>query len=630
MAVVAAGALVLSACTSDTDEPSDSPDSTQEGEGGGDTDSDSDTGTDSTAAPGGDTDSETETGGMDGGEAAGDTAKPAIQVSEPADDNIYYSIGADEWQGYNPNTPETNSVYNSVISGRLSSGFWYWGTDGTVYPIEEFGSYEMVSEDPLTIEYTISDEAVWEDGTPITYDDFLLEWAAQNPSMFGELGEDEAPLFNHVTSDFGDYVPDGPQGEPGGKTFTVEYADPYPDWELMVGGPTGPAHVVAEQAGMDSEALIQAIMDADKEALTPAAEFWNDGWIFEDKTLPDVATVPSYGPYSLDGATWEQGQFLTLVPNESWWGTPPATANLTFRFAAPEAHVQALQNLDLHIIEPQATVDTVSQIEALGDSVTMLTGDELTFEHLDFNFAEGSPFAEDAGGLAAREAFAYCVPRQQIVDNLIKPINPEAEVMNSREVFPFQENYQEQVDATYDGRFDEVNLEEAQAKFEESGLEEGVEIRIGYGAGNQRRTDEVDLIKSSCDQVGFNIVDASGPTLGDVLASGDWEIAMFGWAGSGTVTGSAFWYESDGSGNFGGWVNEEADAAWDAISTSIDPEVHAEQLKVVEKAAWDDLHSIPVFAFPGVVAHDAALQNVIFNSTQTQIAWNAEQWLRSQ
>jgi peptide/nickel transport system substrate-binding protein len=613
MAIVAAGALVLSACTSDSgEEPEDTQDAAQEG--------DSETGTDDGS----------ETSAPEAGGDEGSTAKPDLGDVQTVDDNINYSVGADEWQGYNPNTPETNSVYNSVITGRLSSGFWYWGTDGTVYPREEFGTYEMTSEDPLTIEYTISDEAVWEDGTPVTYDDYLLEWAAQNPNMFGELGEEEAPLFNHVSSDFGTYVPDGPQGESGGKTFTVEYPEPYPDWELLVGGPTGPAHVAAREAGMELADLTQALQDADKEALTPVAEFWNEGWLSPDKALPSPDVAPSYGEYSLDGATWEAGQFLTLVPNESWWGVPPATANLTFRFAAPETHVQALQNGDLNIIEPQATVDTVQQIEALGDSVTLLRGDELTFEHLDYNFAEGSPFAESEGGLAAREAFAMCVPRQQIVDNLIKPINPEAVVMNSREVFPFQEGYQEMVDAIYDGRYDEVDLEGAKAKFQEAGLEDGVEIRIGYGAGNQRRTDEVALIKASCDQVGFNIIDASGPTLGDVLASGDWEIAMFGWAGSGTVTGSAFWYQSDGSGNFGLWNSPEADAAWDTISTSLDEEVQKEQLQIVEKAAWDDLHSIPVFAFPGVVAHAADIENVIFNSTQTQIAWNAEQWVRSQ
>src|SRR5690606_30538974 len=183
-------------------------------------------------------------------------------------------------------------------------------------------------------------------------------------------------------------------GEPGGKTFTVEYPDPYPDWELLVGAPTGPAHVVAREAGMELEALSQAIIDRDSETVAEVGSVWNDVWLSPDQTVPSPDIAPSSGPYSLDGATWEAGQSLTLVPNQNWWGTPPATANLTFRFAAPETHVQALQNGDINIIEPQATVDTVQQLEGLGDAIEILRGDELTFEHLDYNFAEGSPFAD--------------------------------------------------------------------------------------------------------------------------------------------------------------------------------------------------------------------------------------------
>lgn len=634
MAIVAAGALVLSACTSGTDDNNGNNGENNAGgnnnganNNGGDEGNGTDNGAEGTNGA-----EDTADGGDEGegGEAAGDTAKPDLGEVETQQDNIFFSVGADEWQGLNANTSVTNSVYNSVISSRLNGSFWYYGTDGTIYPDTDYGTYEMVSEDPLTIEYTISDEAVWEDGTPITYDDYLFDWASTNPpSLFGE--DLEEPVFDSVATDWGIYNPDGPQGEPGGKTFTVEYADPYPDWQLSVGGAL-PAHVAAEQSNMSLEELTAAIQDGDVDAITPAAEFWNEGWLSPDQTLPDPSIAQSSGPYSIDaasGAEWSVGEYLTIGPNESYWGPPPATSNLTFRFAAPETHVQALQNGDINIIEPQATVDTVQQIEALGDAFTLDTGDTMTFEHLDYNMAEGSPFAEGEGGLAAREAFAHCVPRQQIVDNLITPIYDEAVVLDSREVFPFEENYEDHVGAIYDGRYDELDLETAQAKFDESGLEEGTEIRIGYGAGNQRRVDQVGLIKASCDEVGFEIVDASAAGLGDVLSSGDWEIALFAWAGSGTVTGSAFWYEIDGPGNYGGWVNEAADEAWQTISTSLDEEVHAEQLAIIETEAWNDLHSIPLFAHPGVTAYDSTIDNVIHNASQTGIPWNAEQWVRA-
>ncbi|MCK0114064.1 ABC transporter family substrate-binding protein, partial [Ornithinimicrobium sp. F0845] len=154
MAIVAAGALVLSACTSDT--PDD--DTTTEGTEATDEGSEEEEAED-TAAP---EDAEQTSDGED--EGSGETAssaKPDLGEITTKQDNIFFSVGADEWVGLNVNTPETNSVYNQAVSGRLGSSFWYYGTDGTIYPDEDYGTYTVTSEDPLTVEYTISDEAVW-------------------------------------------------------------------------------------------------------------------------------------------------------------------------------------------------------------------------------------------------------------------------------------------------------------------------------------------------------------------------------------------------------------------------------------------------------------------------------------
>src|SRR5699024_1357546 len=112
------------------------------------------------------------------------------------------------------------------------------------------------------------------------------------------------PLFNHVGGlDFGTRVLEGPKGEVGGKTFTYEYKDPYPDYQLQVGG-AFPSHVVAEQAGMTVEELVKAIQDKDVEKLRSAAKFWNEGWLSPTPgTLPDPAITPVSGPYKLKSWT---------------------------------------------------------------------------------------------------------------------------------------------------------------------------------------------------------------------------------------------------------------------------------------------------------------------------------------
>ncbi|WP_345473386.1 ABC transporter family substrate-binding protein [Glutamicibacter ectropisis] len=539
------------------------------------------------------------------------------------DDTIKVTVGAPEFISYNGFTPQTYSTYNSAITDRMFAGFYYMGTDGTIYPNKDLGSYEKVSDDPLTIKYTINENAKWSDGTPITVADSVLAWATQNLNL--NSGDKDKPLFNSVSTDLGDTVPKGPEGAADGKEFTVTFKDPDPDWQLQT-WMLHPAHVVAKKGGLSTDELVQAIRDGDSKKLEKAAKFWNEGWMTKPGTLPDEADVPVSGPYKLE--SWKAGESVTLTANENYYGTAPATKNLNFRFLADTGMVQALQNKDVDVIAPQPTVDTLAQLEGLGKAVSIQQGDTLTWEHLDFNFAEGN----EMNNLELRKAFAMCVPRQEIVDNLVKPLNPEATVMNSREVFPFQDNYQEVVDASYDGRYDQVDIDGAKKILEDQDAV-GTEIRIGYSAPNERRTNEVAAIKSSCDKAGFKVKDAGDAKFfapGGTQERGDYEVALFAWAGSGQITSGQNIYSTGKPQNYGKYSNEAVDEAWTKLATSLDPAVHAEQTKVIEKLLWDDLYGIPLFAHPGLSASGSDIQNVRHTATQSGIVWNAEQWQRAE
>lgn len=540
------------------------------------------------------------------------------------DGSIAYSVGADDFLSYNGLQSNTYTTYNSAVVDRMFSSFWYFGTDGSIIPNKDFGTYEKTSDDPLTVKYTISDDAKWSDGTPVTAGDFIVHWAANNDTVKAEGSE--TPLFDSISFEQGKYIPEAPEGEADGKEFTVTYPEPYADWEILISTAL-PAHIVAKEAGMSFEELVTAAKEKDVEALTPAAEFWNDGWDFSPGELPDASLVPSMGPYKFKDGGWQAGQSITLEANPEYWGTPPATKELVLRFADPKTHVQALQNGDLDVIEPQATVDTLQQLEGLGDDVNVQTGDQLTWEHVDYNRGEGSVFADSP---ELREAFALCLPRQQIVDNLIKPIYADAQVMNLREVFPFQDKYQEVVDEAYPKEMDEPNIEKAKELVEKSGVSKPT-VRLGYQAGNQRRTETVALIKSSCDQAGFDVQDANSPVFfKEVMPAGDYDAALYAWAGSGQKASGANIYQSDGAQNQQSYNNPEVDAAWDKLATSLDENEQLEQVKTIEKLLWEDFQAIPLYAHPGLVGHKADVANVRDTAAQSGALWNVEQWVRVQ
>ena len=602
-AILATGALVLSGCTPDSGNDGAEGEDTTNGESGGNTDASSAEGQQFTAEP-------------------ADTGKADTSDLETMDDEISVSIGETEFISYNGYTPESYSTYNSVVVNRLLEGFGYWGTDNVWYANEDFGSYEVISEDPFTVEYTIGEDVSWSDGTPVTVADYVLDWAYQNASL---TNSDDEPLFNGISQTYGERVLEGPQGDPEGKTFTIEYTEPYADWEILVNNAL-PAHVVAEQSDMELAELVTAVREADTEALEPVAEFWNDGWFTDPGTLPDEELIPVTGPYKLDN--WQAGESLTISANEEYWGTGPGTERIVYRFVNDGQHVQALENGDLNVARPQATVDTRGQLERLEDQIVLHEGEAATWEHLDFNFNDGA-FSES---LELREAFAMCVPRQQIVSNLIEPVNPEATVLNARESLTFDDNYEDIVAESYDGTYDEVDVEGAREIVEAEDAV-GTEVRIGYAGPNPRRTDTVAEIKASCDEAGFEIIDAGGEDFfapGGALETGDYEVALFAWAGSGQVVSGQNIYSTDRPQNYGGYSSETVDDLFNQLATTEDEAEQQEIIIGIEQELWSDLFGIPLYVHPQLSGSDITISNVRDTASQDTIIWNAEQWQRAE
>ena len=562
---------------------------------------------------------------------AGDPCRQDNGVTETKDGQVVYSPGPGQWAGYNNLTSGTYSVYNSVVADQMFSNFVYFGADGTICDNKEFGTYEVVNQHPLEVKYTISDKATWSDGTPITINDFLLEWAAQNPEflapgLLNKQNPDAKPVFDHVSSTFAEKVLNGPEGQAGSKEFTLRYESTYPDYKIIMNNPL-PAHVVAKQAGLEPEALAQAILNRDVETVKKAADFWNTGWVFEPGQLPSEDLMPSSGPYKVKQGGWKDTT-LTLEANDKYWGTPAGTRNLVFSYVADAQMAQSLQNGDLDVIRPHPTVDTLDQVKGIGASATIATFSEQTWEHLDFNFRDTNVCSDAQGGKALREAFAYCVPRQTIVDTLIKPINSETVVMNAREAFPFQEPaYKDITSAAYDGRYDNVDIAKAKQLVEQSGISTPITVRLGYKAGNQRRQETVSAIASSCREAGFDVKDSSSDKFFEKeLKDGDYDVALFAWSGSGQIASGENIQVTGKPQNYGKYSNATVDEAWSKLTTTLDTNEQREQLKIIEKQLWDDMFNIPLYAHPGLAAWNSKVTNVRSTSTQNTISWNADQW----
>jgi peptide/nickel transport system substrate-binding protein len=580
-------------------------------------------------------------------------ATPTVESS--IDEGTSVTIGWNQaFYEYNVSTNTGNATANSIITYLMNDAFNYYDKDLDLVRNESFGSYEKVSDSPLTVEYTVNDGVAWSDGVEVSAADLLLAWAGQSGvfnNVEPEYDEETGEVLNQDAIDAGVYfnaldpalalITETPTISEDGKTLTVVYSRPFADWEVALwsGSETGvPAHVVAQKAlGIEdpreaTDALVEAIRDGDVERLGPISNFWSTG--FQMVNLPDdPALYVSSGPYVLTDLV--ENQYVTLEANPGYSGDHRAAVErITVRYNEdPMAQVQALDNGELDVISPQSTADVLGALENV-DGVEVVTGVEGTYEHVDLMFDNGGPFdpatygGDEAKALAVRQAFLKTIPRQDIVDTLIRPLNPEAEVRNSFNVVPGAPGYDEMVAENGSGAYAEVDIDGATALLQQAGVSTPVDVRMLFGQENERRQSQFTLIQESAAEAGFNVIDASAVQWGDLLDdSTKYDASLFGWQSTSTaVTESEANYRTGGGNNFGGYSNAEVDALYDELAVETDPDRKLELQIEIEKRLWEDAFGTVIFQFPLVTAVNDNVTGVDPITISPTIFWNFWEW----
>jgi peptide/nickel transport system substrate-binding protein len=559
-----------------------------------------------------------------------DEEEPESSTISVATTNAMTSFNGDTTQG----NLDTNGMigYLTGVSGGLGLGsFLTLDPAFEIVKEESFGTYERVSEDPLTVKYTLNEGLKWSDGEPITADDMLFSWV-NNSGYYDDATYDEATgevttgtqYFALAGSTTGLDMTAFPEIGDDNLSLTITYEQPFADWEL-VNMINKPAHVMAEKAGVTVEELTQLFKDLPQgdpaaptepnETLKAVADFWNTG--YDVTSMPeDESLLVSSGPFIVTDFTPEQS--VTLGKNPEYQGdNEPAYDNLIIRFIGdPNAQITALQNGEVNAIYPQASADTVTALES--NEATLHEGDQVSYDHLDLNF--GSDVFADA---AVREAFLKTVPRQQILESLITPVNPEAEVLNSQIFVPANEAYADTVAANGYDAFNEPDIEGAKA------LLAGATptVRILYNTDNPNRVDSFQAVKASAEQAGFIIEDLGSPDWSSLLPGGNYDASIFGWISPGAGTaGLPQIFKTGGGGNYNNYSNATVDELVDESQITLDEERLAEIQIGIDTETAKDFYGLPLFQLPGLFADNGTITGIEYMGNQTGIVWNAQDW----
>ncbi|WP_234946167.1 ABC transporter family substrate-binding protein [Agrococcus sp. Marseille-P2731] len=540
----------------------------------------------------------------------------------------------------NSGTPDTNLNTNGMVDYLMGAGtgpgsFAYVDPEFNVVPDETNGTMELVSDDPLVVKYTLDPEAVWSDGTPMTTTDLLLSWAigsgyyddATYDEATGEVTEGNV-YFQLAGSTAGLDTTEFPEIDAEAGTLTLNYGAPYVDWNL-VNLINKPAHVFAEAAGFGSVEELATFLEetpqGDPEApaepneqLQTMAELWNTGY--------NITAMPEDEGLLVGAGMWipkdfqaDDGGFISFEPNPEWRGEmQPSFDELIIRFIGdPNAQITALQNGEVQVIEPQPSADTISSIEAFGG--TLIQGSQLAYDHLDLTM-DSEVFSDPT----VREAFLMTIPRQQILDSIITPIQEGAEVLNSQQFVTNQPQYQDAIAENGYGDFAEPDIEGARELL--AGATPTVSIL--YNTENPNRVDSFQLIQASASEAGFNIVDAGSPDWSSLLGSGDYDASIFGWVSPGVGYASLpqIW-KTGGGGNYNGYSNAEVDALADESQITIGDEERLTEIQIeIDRLSRDDFYGLPLFQTPGLVATNGGVDGVVYNGGQTGAIWNTWEW----
>lgn len=548
------------------------------------------------------------------------------------------------------------SAINADIEYLTSTGFAYADDSYGLVRDASFGRAEIVSDEPFTVRYSISDDATWSDGVPVSSADLLLAWVANSRA----LDTDELVAEEYVDPETGRMgeLPDGivhfdgalgrglelatrvPELGDDGRSITLEFDEFVPGW-LTALSPGLPAHVVAARAlelplradGSESvsvalaaesaSAFTDAVIGGDVDALSAIADVWNSGFDLTG-VVPDADLLVASGPYRVSSVS--DGS-VTLTANPHYRGSrAPLIETIELRTVVDaDALTRQLAAGEIDIATPAPDPELAARLADVA-GVTVAAGSESVFEHIDLRIAGSkSGHFTDA---RVRDAFMRVVPRQAILDELVTPVQTDAGLLDSFVLRPGATGYEDAVAANGSDAYRTTDVAAAVALLAQAGVATP-EVCILFDPSDARRAAAFALIRDSAGRAGFVVTDCSRADWRGLLGvPGAYDAALFAWDTTrlGTGASSAVFRSDAALSNFTGFADARADVLIDQISATDDEQQIVERLTELDGILWRSRYGVPLFAHPTLTAVSGRVEGVSRSPLDRGVLWNAWEW----
>jgi peptide/nickel transport system substrate-binding protein len=542
-----------------------------------------------------------------GGGTSGNSSTPSTGAVKTGG-SITFALDEDV-AGFNPLlSGDTEFVLAEIQDQVLPRVFVVQPDLKPVLNTEVVTSATVTKTSPQTIVYHINPKATWSDGVPISADDFIYQWQALsgNPKFKDVGGKAFLPAstsgFNQIAS---------VTGSDNGKTVTVVMTKPYGDWQSLFSQdqPLLPAHIV-KKVGFDTGL----------------------------QTFGSAVQV-SGGPYKIQ--SYAKGEDLVEVRNPHYWGPPGKLSKIVYRFILDDSQAPpAVQNGEVNIVNPAlASVAFHDAVRAIPNFTVNVTPG-LEYQHMDFN--EANPYLAVAG---IRHAIAYGTNRQQMITRIVSPLTTSIKPLGNRIFMPTQPQFQDT-----SGGYGAYNPAQARTLLRQAGMTMGSDgyfhpnfgpekgkdftLSISTTSGVPVRAQIEQLFQADMKSIGvkINIQNYDANTLfGTVGPKGEFDIIEFAWVQSPFASANQSIYCSYTNtrtclDNWDHYADPAEDRLLSQALTTVDPAKSASLYNQADAQLWKDMATFPLFQQPDLFGWSSKYGNLVPNTSNIGIPWNAQQW----
>lgn len=477
----------------------------------------------------------------------------------------------------------------------------------TELPTVANGGLVLNTDGTMTVKYTIRDEAVWSDGTPISGGDFQF---TLDTILNEDLPIDRTNYDLVVSSSVGD------------KTFEFTLAVPTVNHERM---------------------FSEILPKHDIEGKDFVTDFNDVRWV-------------SNGPFVLK--EWAKGEYITLERNPNYWKVDEVTGQqlpyldaITFRFFdGTQAIIDAFTARDVDIITPEPDNDDIvalRMLEPQGAAVEVLNGPY--WEHLNFQFGSGRLDRNENScndNYDMRRAIALAIDKERLIaealDGTVEPLSSYVDAFAPTLSQHAWDQYQYDPVAASDAYAAAVAAEEKECS-----------VVFTANRDNPDRVRMSELFVDMFAEAGIpyeNDLEDAEFFYGDTYSNASWDVSDWAWGAQPGLSRLIDFHDifdpegpppgGDNAYNWGTPDSSVVDDATlryaevrDAMRTTIDDAELRGLIAEAEQILADNLVIIPLYASLEYLEAAAVwadeIGNFKHNPTSAGPTWNVEYWYRS-